>query len=485
MEDDQAVITVNGPGHSGTRVALQEGITSLGRLPSNDVVLVADRVSRNHARITFFEGRATLQDLGSHNGSYVNGIRIGGAKVLTSGDLCRIGPFQILYRRVVERPGADIAGDHHAPSAEPDPAAVPVAPPGAERPWSSLLDKIEAARSHPDEQPRALQVLLRATEALASASEVDDYLGRMLRLALDQTQALRGAYIEARPCGLQVMLVAGPEGAATDAQVVPAVVEWAVSKNFPVKVDDLADDLRFAGPAQALLCVPVAYGQDVLGALHLARNLPFPAEALDTLVAIAHLTGLGIQASRARRTAVRARFARDTLARCFHPEIADILADPARSDAHRRQLTLLVVSIRGWCEGSARQSQARIAPVMSDFCDRVIQQDGRWYIGAGPTLYATFEDEAGPSRAVALVDRLGSAHPLAAHLRAVVVRGVLVTAVADGEPYRLPLVAGPGLEAAERWLEKVPVGQIWLDEGAARLYPGPTRSLAEGAYLPT
>src|SRR5215813_5072491 len=91
-----AYIIIHGPGHDGTRLALREGITSFGRLPSNDVILLGDLVSRHHSRITFFEGKATLQDLGSHNGSWVNGERVT-TRVLKKDDLVRIGNFRLAF----------------------------------------------------------------------------------------------------------------------------------------------------------------------------------------------------------------------------------------------------------------------------------------------------------------------------------------------------------------------------------------------------
>ena len=105
-----AYIIIHGPGHDGTRLQLREGITSFGRLPSNDVILLGDLVSRHHARITYFEGRATLQDLGSHNGTFVNGIRVRNAIPINEGDLIELGTT---VRFLVE-------------SIQPEPSVTPV-----------------------------------------------------------------------------------------------------------------------------------------------------------------------------------------------------------------------------------------------------------------------------------------------------------------------------------------------------------------------
>ena len=109
-ERHQAYIVIHGPGHDGTTLPLREGITSFGRLPSNDVILLGDLVSRHHSRITFFEGRATLQDLGSHNGSWVNGERVT-SRVLKEGDVARVGNFRVAFHVGVVQPGKNTGYD--------------------------------------------------------------------------------------------------------------------------------------------------------------------------------------------------------------------------------------------------------------------------------------------------------------------------------------------------------------------------------------
>jgi len=58
------------------QVGLRDGETILGRDDGVDVVLDAADVSRRHARITVAGGRAVLEDLGSRNGTFLNGTRL-------------------------------------------------------------------------------------------------------------------------------------------------------------------------------------------------------------------------------------------------------------------------------------------------------------------------------------------------------------------------------------------------------------------------
>lgn len=57
----------------GQMVSLTEGLTLIGRTPESRVRLTDSRVSRRHAQITSHEGRHRISDLGSTNGTTVNG----------------------------------------------------------------------------------------------------------------------------------------------------------------------------------------------------------------------------------------------------------------------------------------------------------------------------------------------------------------------------------------------------------------------------
>lgn len=72
-----------------------DGTVSIGRGAENRIDLVDPRVSRRHARISKTEDRITIEDLGSTNGTFVNGSAIGEPAALSPGDVVEIGDTQL------------------------------------------------------------------------------------------------------------------------------------------------------------------------------------------------------------------------------------------------------------------------------------------------------------------------------------------------------------------------------------------------------
>jgi hypothetical protein len=71
---------------------------TVGTLESNDVVVDAQGVSRVHAVFERFGDAWCVRDLGSRNGTFVNGGRIIGERALHSGDEVVLGRLRLLFR---------------------------------------------------------------------------------------------------------------------------------------------------------------------------------------------------------------------------------------------------------------------------------------------------------------------------------------------------------------------------------------------------
>jgi uncharacterized RDD family membrane protein YckC len=102
-----AKLIVNPTSSSRREIALARSLVSIGRDPSNDVVLPDAMVSRRHAVIEFRGSQYFLRDCNSSNGSLVNGDRVS-ERNLRDGDLVAIGTARMLFREELE--GEDVAG---------------------------------------------------------------------------------------------------------------------------------------------------------------------------------------------------------------------------------------------------------------------------------------------------------------------------------------------------------------------------------------
>jgi DNA-binding winged helix-turn-helix (wHTH) protein len=80
------------------RAGLSEGEHVLGRDPELELFLDAPGVSRRHALISIVGEEATLEDLGSKNGTFVKGQRVASPTVLGNGDVVWVGPFSMTFR---------------------------------------------------------------------------------------------------------------------------------------------------------------------------------------------------------------------------------------------------------------------------------------------------------------------------------------------------------------------------------------------------
>ena len=104
-------------------VELDKERTTIGRHPGNDIVIEHGTVSGRHAAITLVGNEAVLEDLGSTNGTFVNGKRIERHR-LANGDRAVIALFQLDFIA----PPAAAAAPAAAPAAQKTAQVSPAAP---------------------------------------------------------------------------------------------------------------------------------------------------------------------------------------------------------------------------------------------------------------------------------------------------------------------------------------------------------------------
>ena len=87
---------LNGAGQD-REFTIRRATTTIGRALDNDLVLESTDVSRHHARIEYRDGRYQIADLGSTNGTKVNGRPVHGSASLSDGDEIEFGSLQLRF----------------------------------------------------------------------------------------------------------------------------------------------------------------------------------------------------------------------------------------------------------------------------------------------------------------------------------------------------------------------------------------------------
>lgn len=253
-----ALLLLTGP-QAGRRHEVA-GEVLIGRSPSCTIALEDSKVSRRHVRLVFEEGLARIVDLGSRNGTLVNGEKLDGELLLLPGDRLQIGESTVLF----EPTGAASLSDREA---EGEVFAAPV---------EELIDAVGPLAS-----------LYNSGVALISATSEAMVLRRAAEELAHGVQAEKAA-----------AMLGGAEGLKT------AAVTGGASVDVPRFLVRGALERKEAGRARGVLCAPlIASGGAPFGLLYAERPEPFGDQELRAIAALGRLAGEAVTSVRARTDA--------------------------------------------------------------------------------------------------------------------------------------------------------------------------------------
>ena len=93
-------LIISAEGQELLRRTLQPGEFTLGRSPTCDICIPSNTVSRKHARLTINFSNLFLEDLGSFNGTSVNGGQITGRTQIWHGQQILVGTVLLKLRKI-------------------------------------------------------------------------------------------------------------------------------------------------------------------------------------------------------------------------------------------------------------------------------------------------------------------------------------------------------------------------------------------------
>lgn len=167
-------------------VPLERDRIALGKASTNDAIIYWDgTVSRLHAVVERYASGWAVRDMGSRNGTYLNGERIVGDRTLRPGDEIRIGETRLAFR---------LADPDHIPT----PTAASQGPPEMTRREHDVLVALcrpILSRSVMAEPPSIRDI---AAQLVISESTVKKHIGRLFdRFGIHEGEDRRRGYLVA------------------------------------------------------------------------------------------------------------------------------------------------------------------------------------------------------------------------------------------------------------------------------------------------
>jgi len=296
------------PSGAEEALVLTEPEYSLGRAGDNDIVVEDTDVSRYHCRFVRRADQYAVEDLGSRNGIFLNGLRTD-QSVLKDGDSLQAGHHLLTYQ------AGDVIGNR--------PETTPGA--GIEEDYDQLLSGLtsapsgtrEAAVGEPlaklEREHETLRLLLDLGNALSAEHSVASVCSKATATLLEVTAAERSAIFLLDQDGktLRCLTTSGrDEDAAGSRPVVVSrtIAEKILGERKAIVTSDAVVDERFAhgksvvaSGLRSVACAPLLGRSGNLGVLYMENNSAigaFTHEDLQLLCSVAAQIGLAIEHAR-------------------------------------------------------------------------------------------------------------------------------------------------------------------------------------------
>jgi adenylate cyclase len=362
-------------------IALHSGHTRVGRAPHNDVLLNDPEVSKSHAEVVVGEDSIILKDLGSSNGTYVNGQAIGEQRLMP-GDLVEIGNCTFRF---------ETGSDSRPPSSVTIVAQSPI-----DRTQVLAASQIEILQ--PGEKIHDLEELRRrydrvriAFEAVGILIETTD-IALLCQRILDVTFRLVSAEV-----GAVLLFDAGEKlvpwatrvrdaRKSADMVISRTIVDQVIRDRAAVLASDALTDSRWSSSeslvlsgVRSLMCVPLVSSDSIFGLLHVAnssRVSAFSQTDLELLSGIGSGAGVALSnAFMAHRLAEAAR-TRESLGRFLSPVLVEQVLQN-RVDLKRggelREVTVMFADIRGFTSLTERSKAQDVVSLLNEYFDQMIE----------------------------------------------------------------------------------------------------------------
>jgi serine phosphatase RsbU (regulator of sigma subunit) len=293
-------ITITSADGSRTRLALTQDRVVIGRSRDSDIFLPDQWLSRHHAQIVRRDAGCFLSDLGSKNGTLLNGGPVSGEIRLRHGDLITLGEHSLTFSGDAE-PAADLAD-------EPEPEGTQVF--SAQE--LSLVARPTADADELARQNRILGILTDVVAELVNHRPLDELFALILRLLFKAIGAERGAILllEGNPAEPVIKAARSARHGQPITKVSRSIARHVLEERVSLLIPNVLENAAFKGQhsimatgIRSAVCAPLRFespeaGETVIGLVYLdTRDVShsFDEDDLRVLTALANVAAAKIE----------------------------------------------------------------------------------------------------------------------------------------------------------------------------------------------
>lgn len=372
----------------------------VGRAVTSDVPIYDPTISRRHAEIVLTENGVRVTDLGSSNGTFLNGAKVTEAEA-GANDVVTFGKVAFRVKEVTApaprphvvpppadfpKPGTGKGGAggtivRQLPVSGGVPAIVIDEPQGA----SHLKVR---ADSQVERREKKLSLLLEVSKELSKQQELDRLLDKVVDFTFQIMNVDRVSILllDGKSDELIPRISKSRTGDASAAKHVPqSIARKAVEERVAILSDNAAADERFKGKSiliqsvRSAMCTPLmGSDQKVLGILYvdnLTATHSFADEDLEFLIAFGGLTAIAIENSQLSERIRREALVRSNFERYFSPNIASVIAeqqDAGKLPSQKQPVVIFFSDIRGFTPMSEAMNPDEIAGLLTDYFTEMV-----------------------------------------------------------------------------------------------------------------
>jgi adenylate cyclase len=368
----------------------------VGRAVNSDCAIVDATVSRRHAEMSVSEQGIQLKDLGSSNGTFVNGVKVD-SYFVAPGDTITFGKVAFRVEQLAPPAATPPPPAAAAPAAAPPkPGATivrPVAAPGAD-PIAALgrhsgsIKAVMATAADPAEKDRQkLAILLEVSKGLTRAADVDALLKKVTDFAFEILEADRCAILLLDDRGGLMTKIARDKRGADQAQAVPqSIARMAVDEKSAIVSENAGEDTRFTGQSilmqrvRSAMCVPLIGSENkVLGVLYVDNFMSthqFGDADVDFAIAFAGIAAVAIENGQFSDRIRQQALVRSNFERFFTPHLAARIAnsaDAVKLGGDKRRVAVLFSDIRGFTALSETMNPDDMARLLTEYFSEMVE----------------------------------------------------------------------------------------------------------------